>query len=101
MKRTKKYQSEFFTSGKYEVEVIDFKNKFGEDQIDVWLNEKECGHKMYMFGLLYEQPSANDGKTHYTREELFEIIEANLPEYKEMYREELEMIEQAFNEKFA
>lgn len=98
MKRTKKYQSEFFTSGKYEIEVIDFVNKWGENQMDVWINKKDTGHKMFMFGLLYE---LKDGMTHYTREELLEIVERNLPEYKEMYREELEMIEQAFNEKFA
>ena len=95
MKKINKYSVEFYKSGKYEVEIIDFVNKWGEKEMDAYIRRPDCGLTLFMVGLLYEQTSALDGKTSYTREELLEIVEANLPEHKRFYEDEVRRLEWA------
>lgn len=101
MKKTNKYSTEFYKSGKYIIECIDsYDKKAKRGMMDVWISRDGIAHKMNMFGLYYEQPDALDGKTTYTRDELLEIVEGNLPEYKKFYEEELAEIEGFYNSKW-
>lgn len=89
---------EFYRSGNYILEVIETVGACGL-MCEFWLQRENCGYKSCLVGLPYEQPDAVDGKTHYTKAELIEIVSAGLEEDKRFYDEEVEVLENAYEAK--
>ena len=77
-------KSTLYEIGDWRILVVR-KKENGEDTDHVWLYKDGYGHMAYMFGLM----------TKYYTDELGmnEIIMANLPDYMEIYNEEIEWLE--------
>lgn len=79
MERIKNPETRTYRDGEFIVEII-----FDGETFDAWLSADGYGIKELMFGLPIEQP---DG-TRYDWELAEQIVEVNLEEYEDSYREE-------------
>ena len=83
MERTKTPETRTYRDGDFIVEIVKT-NWRGEAVFECWLSAPNYGIKELMFGLPIEQP---DG-IRYDWELAEQVVEANLEEYEDSYREE-------------
>ena len=76
MKELKTYNVNGFKSGKYIVEIIEFKGDY-----EAWIRHEDYGISKLMFG---------SSKTIETFDSFIALVKANLPEYKMIYADEVE-----------
>lgn len=82
MKRINTPETRTYRDGDFIVEIVKT-SRNGDAIFDCWLSADDVGIKEYMFGLLETQP---DG-TRYDWSLSEAVVEANLDEYEEDYRE--------------
>ena len=93
MKKTERFRTDFYTSGQYIIEAVHSKGKFNAPDVEYWISKpSEYAHKMYIFGVSITEE--------YPESRQLEILEANLPEYKRAYEEEVALICEAYDRKF-
>ena len=79
MKEITNIKTRTFTSGKYRVDIAEKKDLF-----EAWLYHKDCGIKQLMFGSPKKNSIHGESVT-ITFDMFLEMVENNLPEYKETY----------------
>ena len=80
MKELKSYKTTTFESGKWIVDIVEKRDSF-----DAWLSIKNYGDKSYMFGSAKKQRHFDGTEWTQTFELFCATVEANLPEYKEIF----------------
>ena len=86
MKELKSYKTRTYRNGKWMIDIVEKKDEF-----ESWLGAENFGEKSFMFGSPKKQHKL-DGTEYIIDLEYFcELVEANLPEYKRIFR--LEHIE--------
>lgn len=78
MKELKSYKTTVFESGKYLVYITERK-----DQFDAWLTRKNYGVMDYMFGSPKKQHELDGTEYTIDFDYFCELVECNLPEYKD------------------
>ena len=80
MRYVGEHMVERYSYGSYIIEVEEL-----DEVIYAWIYHKHCSVKMLMFGLPIQQEYKR-----FTKDEILQIIDANIPSYVEYYREENE-----------
>lgn len=91
---------ERFHIGEYFVEVEEKKDQVHGLMWDAWIGKESYGTKSYMIGILADQSKANEPHT-YTHDEALELIFAQFDKDVAIFDEEVEMLEDACNEKLS
>ena len=100
MKRAKmKTEVEFYRSGKWSIMVTSSPDKFHKagTLYEFYIKRESYANWHHCFGWPSEQPTARDGHTHWTHEEVLELFEENLPDEKVMANNYDEFEEFCFN----
>ena len=78
----------FYRSGKWVIEIEDSVGAHGP-ALEMYIGLEDYSLRMCCNRMPLEQPHAMDGKTHYTREEVTEMLLSSFPDYTEEYLEEV------------
>jgi len=84
----------FYRSGKWVIEIEERTDADGA-VLTMYIELEGYTVRMYCIGMPLNTPNAVDGKTHYTREEVTEMLLSSFPDYTEEYLEEVGEYEEA------
>ena len=84
MKQIKTIKTETYKSGSWQIDIVEEKTMF-----HAWLQRGNMGVKQYMFGWHKEQRPNGGGLELWNKEMFLELVQANLPEYKQLYNLEV------------
>ena len=88
IKKMSTYRIDKYDCGEYIMTAIDH-TVDGTRLIDMYLTKKDAKNTRFCFGFPFEQPSAKDGHTKWTRAEIIELFRENLPNEMRWYEDDV------------